>query len=155
MRRMIPALLLILTACGGTPSAQPMPAAVAPTMSEADALATINADLLDDPTPTSEMSPTLEPTAEPSPTASIAANLNGIWQADEPPLTLTIDLDAGQITSEINGLTETNSYSVASEEGNTIVLTSDKGIELTVRFISDDVVEWSTGGQSMTLTRQN
>lgn len=66
MRHLLLALLLLLTACGGTPTAQPTPVALAPTMSEADALATIGTDLLDDPTPTTEPSPTLKPTAEPT-----------------------------------------------------------------------------------------
>ena len=121
-------LLLVITGCGGTSEARPD--TVQPTAS-------------------------VEPAGETTPTTpSIASNLNGTWRAQEPPLTLTIDLDAEEVTSEFQGITETDTYTVLREEGKTIVLGTQSGGEVEVRFISDDVISWSLRDREMTLTRE-
>jgi hypothetical protein len=85
---------------------------------------------------------------------AVSSKLNGVWQAKEPPFKLTIDLDAGTITSEVKGVTETKQFTVQSEDQESVVLRSDKGTNLTVRFVNDDVISWTLAGQELTLTRQ-
>jgi hypothetical protein len=134
IRFLATALLLILSACGGTPTAQ---------------VAT---------TPTAEV--TAAPTSAPIPTATvqstataapIATKMNGIWKGDDPPMILTIDVEGGEIATDIHGAKSTKAFTVEKQEGDTVTIKwTEKGDTASFRFLNDDTMKLG----AVTLSRQ-
>ena len=123
-------LLILLTACGGPP---PLPASA-----EIPAGATV--------APAETAPPTPEP---------LSRKLNGVWHAEDPPMQLTIDLDARLITMVQHGRKTDFTYAVEREAGTSVTLKNPTtGALVTVRFVNDDVVTWQTDAGVMTLTRE-